>query len=105
MKKGKRIAVILLVIYLTLSIIGTVIINTSSNNALTRAVVCTRFGLLVSYVDLDQGVIGILSPFNNYVDFFLLVVDWSDGLRLYSDGIDAFGEWMAEYTDWIEDKK
>lgn len=97
MKKFKKVATILLIIYLALSLAASLIHGLSDNIDVCRAIVFNRFGLLVGDIDAENKNFAILSPFNNYCDVFLLVVDWSEidtsGLRIASDGFDAFGEW------------
>lgn len=97
MKKFVKVAAILLALYLSLSLAASLIVGLSDNIDVRRAIIFNRFGLLVGDIDAESQTFAILSPFNNYCDVFLLVVDWSEidthGLRIASDGFYAFGEW------------
>lgn len=86
-----KILVILLCVYIAASLIATAVVNLSNDKQLVSDIVNNRYGLLVSFIDSE--CIAILSPFTNYCDIFILVIDWEDGLRLYTDGFDFFGYW------------
>lgn len=78
---------ILVCVYLCLSLMWTIVYNTSED---AWNVASARNGLLVWGYD-DAGW-WILSPFTNYADNFLIGITVEDGhMRVFSDGLDNFG--------------
>lgn len=92
MKKILTIAAIIFTIYLTLSIAASLLVAFGSAD-LAREVVNNRYGLLVIEYCAEFDTVTILSPFNNECDVFLLVIDWTDDLRIASDGFYMAGSW------------
>ena len=91
MKKFVRILAIALAVYLLISVVLSVVLAVNTNRHVDSYIINHRYGLLLMEYD-TEGVFVIWSPFNNACDVFLLVADWQeDGLRLVSDGLDAFG--------------
>lgn len=93
MKIVKRAFVVLLALYLVFSLAASIVIQFCPDNRINRAIMNHRFGLLIANYDSDMDTFAILSPFCNHPDVFLLVVDFSEGIDLYTDGFDCFGEW------------
>lgn len=93
MKALKRVLLTLLALYLSLSLAASAIVQWSDNNDITREIVNNRFGLMIINYDSFSDTLAFLSPFNNYPDIFLLVIDFTDGVDLYTDGLDFFGHW------------
>lgn len=93
MKKLFKVLAVLLAVYLVASIAASAFITFCDNPRLTRPVLCNRYGLLLMELCLEDNIFVIWSPFNNVPDVFLLVVDWSEGLCVVSDGFYAFGHW------------
>ena len=92
MKKILTIAAIIFAVYLTLSIAASLLVAFGGAD-LACEVVNNRYGLLVVEYCADFDTVTILSPFNNECDVFLLVIDWTDGLRIASDGLYLAGNW------------
>lgn len=95
MKKFVRILVVILIVYLSLSILASAIVTFSNNRKLTGSIIHNRWGLMLMEYCAEDSIFVIWSPFNNACDVFLLVVDWKapEELRIVSDGFYAFGYW------------
>lgn len=92
MKKILTIAAVIFAIYLTLSIAASLLVAFGDAD-LSYEVVNNRYGLMIVEYCAEFDTVTILSPFNNECDVFLLVIDWTDGLRIASDGLYMAGSW------------
>ena len=92
MKKILTIAAVIFAIYLTLSIAASLLVVFGDAD-LSYEVVNNRYGLMIVEYCAEFDTVTILSPFNNECDVFLLVIDWTDGLRIASDGLYMAGSW------------
>lgn len=93
MKKFVKVLVLLLALYLLASVALSAVVTFSDNYKLTGEIIRNRNGLLLMELCLEDNQVIIWSPFNNACDVFLLVVDWSEGLQIVSDGFYYFGHW------------
>lgn len=93
MKKIVKVLALLLVLYLIASIAASAIVTFSDNYKLAGEIIRNRNGLLLMEFCQEDNIFVTWSPFNNACDVFLLVIDWSEGLRIASDGFYYFGHW------------
>lgn len=100
MKTIKTIAKAALIIYIVLSLLATIAVNLGVseyeivNNKGILAVIRVREP--ISYPHRDAGwTIYQYSPFCNGSDIFLWLIEFEvdGGVRLYSDGLDCFGQY------------
>ena len=93
MKKICKAIALLLALYLLASLALSLVVTFSDNYNLTGEIIRNRYGLLLMEICPEDSTFVIWSPFNNACDVFLLVIDWSEGLRIASDGFYYFGHW------------
>lgn len=87
-----RVLLILLAVYLAASLAASAVYQLSPDIEISRAIANGRYGLLVMGYDPNFDTFFVLSPFCNYSDIFILVVDFTDGIEFRTDGFDFFGE-------------
>lgn len=92
MRIVRRVLLILLAVYLAASLAASAIYQFHPQTEVSRAIANGRYGLLVMGYDPMFDTFFILSPFCNYPDIFILVIDFSDGIEFRTDGFDFFGE-------------
>lgn len=93
MKKFIKVLALLLALYLLASLAASLIVTFEDGYTLSRHIINNRYGLLLMELCQEDDNFVIWSPFNNACDVFLLVIDWSEGLRVASDGFYYFGHW------------
>ena len=93
MKKIYKAIALLLALYLLASLALSLVVTFSDNYKLEGEIIRNRYGLLLMEICPEEKHLVIWSPFNNACDVFLLVIDWSEGLRIASDVFYYFGHW------------